>query len=106
METAQATPTKLRNGSWGAKVQSTNVREGDVVTIITRGGKSWDAQVSRVLWIGDAVAICATESLEGKPARSRSVGSSGNCSRCCRTATRTAQIWEDCPYCGAEPVYM
>lgn len=31
--------------------------------------------------------------------------SRSGCAACCRTATRTAQIWEDCEICGTEPVY-
>lgn len=56
---ATATPTKLRNGSWGARVQG-NVREGDVVMVQTKGGKSWEARIERVLWTGDGVSVCAT----------------------------------------------
>lgn len=58
-----ATPVKLRSGAWGARVKDA-VSEGDVVTITTRSGKSWDARVTRVVWRGDDVAICATASLD------------------------------------------
>lgn len=59
-----ATPAKLKNGNWGARVQSADVREGDTVTITTRAGKSWQAQVELVVWRGDDIAICATSSLD------------------------------------------
>ena len=62
-----ATPTKLRSGAWGAKV-SGDVREGDVVTIRTRAGKSWQARIERVVWTGEGVSICATASLDRAPA--------------------------------------
>lgn len=64
----QASPTKLRDGSWGARAQSADVRAGDTVEITTRSGKRWTATVSRVLWSGDGVAIVATESND-RPAR-------------------------------------
>jgi hypothetical protein len=69
--TMQATPTKLRNGTWGAKVSSTDVRRGDTVTITTRSGKSWDATVSEVVWTGNGVTICATQSQDRRPAAPR-----------------------------------
>lgn len=54
-----ATPTKLRNGDWGAKVQG-SVQQGDEIRIQTKAGKEWTATVSRVLWSGDNVSIVAT----------------------------------------------
>jgi len=81
-----ATPCKLRSGEWGARVQG-NPTEGTVVTITTRAGKSWDTSVRKVIWKGDGVAICATDSLRRG---SRSIGGSydachtdGNCSSVC-----------------------
>lgn len=60
--TINATPTKLRSGAWGAKVQSSSVRKGDEITITTKSGKSWTATVTKVIWSGDGVSIVATES--------------------------------------------
>jgi len=71
-----ATPAKLRDGSWGARVAGT-VAQGDVVTITTTAGKSWQARVTRVVWSGDGVAICATASLDrpsSSPSPSRPAG--------------------------------
>lgn len=56
-----ATPTKLPSGDWGAKVNGT-VKVGDVVTVTTRAGKSWEAAISRVLEHAGGVSICATTS--------------------------------------------
>lgn len=56
-----ATPTKLRNGDWGARVNSDQIREGDTVEITTRAGKTWTAAIVKVLWSGDGKAICATQ---------------------------------------------
>jgi hypothetical protein len=66
--TTPATPAKLRDGSWGARVQGA-AAVGDVVTITTRAGKTWDARVTSVIWTGDGVALCATASLDRAPAR-------------------------------------
>jgi len=65
--TFSASPAKLRNGSWGARVQG-SVQAGDVVTITTRSGKSWQAIVTQAIWSGEGVTICATESCDRKPA--------------------------------------
>ena len=54
-----ATPTKLRSGDWGAKVQG-SVQHGDALRITTKAGKSWTATVAKVIWSGDGVAIVAT----------------------------------------------
>lgn len=67
---ATAAPTKLRSGAWGARVTGT-VAVGDVVTITTRAGKSWQARVTQVVWTGSGVSVCATESFDrgASPAR-------------------------------------
>ena len=58
-----ASPTKLRDGTWGATVDG-KPRVGEVVRVTTRGGKSWDAKVTRVIWQGNGVSICATATVE------------------------------------------
>ena len=65
---ANATPAKLRNGSWGARVQG-RVSAGDSVQITTKAGKSWTATVSKVVWSGNGVSICATESSGSRGSR-------------------------------------
>lgn len=105
-----ATPMKLKSGAWGARASSEAVRAGDVLCITTKAGKSWDAMISRVIWAGNGVAICATERKASNPCApqknsSHYTAEQAGCSRCCETATRRAQIWEDCEYCGTEPVY-
>lgn len=62
-QTISASPAKLRDGGWGARVRGA-VTEGDTVTITTRAGKSWEARVTKVVWTGDGLSICATESLD------------------------------------------
>lgn len=64
---ATATPTKLRSGEWGARVQG-RVEAGEEITIRTKGGKSWTAIVAKVIWSGKdkyrggMCSIVATES--------------------------------------------
>jgi len=72
--TRNGRPTKLRTGAWGATVDGA-VRAGDTVTIRTAAGKTWQARVASVVWTGNGVTICATESID-RPATSRPATSS------------------------------
>jgi len=49
--TRTASPTKLRDGSWGAVAKGAAAK-GDTIRIETRAGKSWTAVVSAVVWTG------------------------------------------------------
>jgi hypothetical protein len=60
----EAKPTKLRDGSWGARVDG-SPRPGDRIIITSKGGKSWVASVGRVLWSGDGISIVTTISGRG-----------------------------------------
>ena len=60
--TIDASPAKLKNGSWGARVKSESVESGDSILITTKSGKSWTATVSKVLWSGNGVSIVTTRS--------------------------------------------
>lgn len=61
--TIPATPKKLKSGAWGALAKAAVV-VGDVVTITTRTGKSWDARVTHVFWSDGECAICQTEGID------------------------------------------
>ena len=45
------TPSKLRDGSWGARVMGKG-QPGDVVEVTTRNGKKFRKVVDKVLWSG------------------------------------------------------
>lgn len=68
MKTAEleATPKKLRDGNWGARVGSESVQVGDVIKITTRSGKSWLTTVSKVVWAGEGISIVATASSKSR----------------------------------------
>lgn len=83
--TATATPTKLRDGSWGART-SLPVAIGDTITIITRSGKAWQALVTQVITsTAGGASIVATGSLD------RPAAAPGRCrtARCHHVATST-----------------
>lgn len=54
-----AKPTKLKNGTWGVTTEGVP-EPGDVVTVETRKGKTWETVIDRVLWSGNGKAICST----------------------------------------------
>lgn len=61
-------PAKLKEGGWGAHVNSDKVQAGDEVSLTTKAGKQWDAVVEKVVWTGtdsDGKA-CALCTLVGK----------------------------------------
>ena len=68
--TRPASPAKLRNGSWGARVvlpgsgiSLEDLRQelpGQRIEIRTRSGKSWTAEIARVLWTGGDIALVTT----------------------------------------------
>lgn len=64
----QASPAKLRDGSWGVRTQGVPSK-GQSVTVTASNGKTWSATIARVLWSGDGVAICATEARSGGSSR-------------------------------------
>jgi len=67
-----ATPKKLRSGAWGALIKTSRVEIGDHLAITTKAGKSWQARVTTIVWTGDDVTICATESIPSDMPNGRS----------------------------------
>lgn len=80
MSAYTASPAKLRDGSWGARVMSPVVKAGDTVRILTKAGKSWTATVSRVVWTGQGISLCATGSGNAGHQHSHSRGKWTGCS--------------------------
>lgn len=65
---------------------------GDTVTITTRGGKSWDARVSKIVWDGDDVTLVSTSSLGTAPTKAVNQPATRAGGRCrdCREPIRDA----------------
>jgi hypothetical protein len=74
-----ATPTKLRNGDWGARVEGV-AAEGDQIKVTAKSGKSWTAIVAHVFWSGDGASVVAVRSSRTPRERTRR-GTNGEC-RC------------------------
>lgn len=54
-----ATYTKLKTGNWGIRVNSESVRDGQTVNVTKKSGESKIETISKVLWRGNGVALCA-----------------------------------------------
>lgn len=69
----KATPKKLRDGTWGVLVQG-KPKSGDVVTVVTKGGKTWQAHIALVIWSNDEISICSTAKKEQSDAELEAKG--------------------------------
>ena len=54
-----STYTKLRDGRWGIRVDSTRVRSGDRVQVRRKNGQLRAEVIDRVLWSGDGFSVCS-----------------------------------------------
>jgi hypothetical protein len=101
-----ATPAKLRDGSWGARIVGADQapKAGETCTIRAASGKTWDASITRVVWsgkdtkTGEPVALCATASTEPRPrrdpvARQAAAATRAMGRRACRECGGEIQSW-------------
>ncbi len=72
--TRRATPSKLRDGRWGARVEGGPVDVGTLVEIVTRAGKRWGATVSSIVWTDGAVSLVVTDSSDAPAPRRHTRG--------------------------------
>lgn len=73
-----ATFTKLRDGSWGIKVeQITKPNVGDIISVSKKDGTTSNVAISKVLWSNSNAYLCAIESQE-KTYKTKSSNSSNS----------------------------
>ncbi len=92
-----ATYSKLRNGSWGVRVEG-SVSPGQSVTVTTKAGKTKTETVGKVIWQGSGVSLCSIEergSSRGTDSYGNRIGN-GDSYR----AGVTAPHGRTCPMCG------
>lgn len=65
-----ASPAKLQDGSWGARL-IVEVKPGDTVTIQTKSGKSWSAVVDQIVWSGHGAWVVSLRKPKAEPGRRR-----------------------------------
>jgi len=111
-----ATPAKLRDGSWGARVVG-KARRGQRIFIQAKGGRKWEATVDKVFWTGEdrytgeIISLVSTESDK----RSNEVPSSSRdrvCDECGKHSTRLVPCRDSsgiegqcCPSCARGSAY-
>lgn len=86
-----ASPAKLRDGSWGARVLTPEVTSGDHLRMMSRNGKVWEATVDRVLKRFDDSALVRIK---------RIVETDEGCYQCRRSSLRTTRVEGTCTSCG------
>ena len=103
---ANVTWTKLRDGSWGLRSDAA-LESGATVTVTKKNGTSSPATVGNRIASDGATWWLYTVAAAPKAAKSDESSSRGRgCSHCRQTASRNTQIWEECEYCGNEPIYI
>lgn len=59
-----ATYTKLRDGSWGLRVEG-SAREGQRITVTKKSGETKTETITKVLWNGNGISLCAIAATPG-----------------------------------------
>jgi len=73
----KATYSKLKSGDWGIRVEGV-VKPGATVTVVKKDGSTKSETVSRVLWTGNGISLCAI----GASGNGRRSASSQQCDNC------------------------
>jgi hypothetical protein len=102
----RGSPTMLRDGSWGVRVFSGRVAVGSVVSVVARGGKSWDAIVSHIERLdGDTTIVATTRKPQAQgptPQRAASSPAHRHTGRCraagCRAPTVVQGYCRQCHF--------
>lgn len=62
----KASPARLRNGSWGVRVNC-RLQPGDVITVTAKSGKKWCACIERIIASGADWCLCAVRTDIAEP---------------------------------------
>lgn len=82
-----ASYTKLRDGSWGVRVQASQPPSGSI-NVTTKAGKVKSETVHKVLWSADGIHLCSVKMAKK---------TSPECPRCGEELTPGTPCWE-CGY--------
>lgn len=88
-----ATPIKLRNGSWGAKITG-SASIGDTITITAKNGRVWNTTVTQVVFSNDGVTLVATAK------HSKEYTQNGRCKGCGGPVVNASHHRAMAGYCG------
>ena len=78
-EKKMATYTKLKDGSWGVRVEGT-AKSGQSVTVTKKSGETKSETIGRVLWSGNGISLCSVGQSSGNG--SHSTHRPGRCANC------------------------
>ncbi len=98
-----ASYTKLKSGEWGIRVQGA-AKQWQTVSVTTKAGKNKTETVTKVIWSGNGVTLCAIQSRETAGAsRSSSRGSlRGKWTGCACGSREDEPRDSDCTSCRFE----
>lgn len=83
-----ATYTKLKDGTWGVRVNGT-ITAGATATVTKKSGETKTEKIGRVLWTGNGVSLC---SVAASSVKSTYTPQSGRSSRGRRTGCSCGSI--------------
>jgi hypothetical protein len=91
--TQTASYKKLNSGAWGIRVVSDEpVVTGSTVTVTKRDGSEKSESISKVLWAGGGIYLCAIVPTK-RPQKTAAY------------AARRSEAWTPCGYPGCNPVW-
>jgi hypothetical protein len=91
---APASFTKMKDGSWGLRIQGT-AKAGQSIAVQKRDGGSKTVEIGRVVWTGNGISL-ATISGSGSTQRA-----TARPARASRYSADRAPGGRKCSYCGA-----
>jgi hypothetical protein len=92
----QTTYTKLRDGSWGIRVQGAKPTEGSSVTVSKRDGTQKTETVKKVIWTDGTITLCSIGAASAPANQERvKVASRGRTPGCCSDCGARIQSWMD-----------
>lgn len=77
-----ASYTKLKDESWGIRVEGGTPKPGQSITVRKKSGETKTETVNRVLWSGNGVSLCSISATAGKTGTSSKGRTPGVCEKC------------------------
>lgn len=93
----EATYSKLRDGSWGVKIQG-DAKAGEVVNVRKKDGTAKSEMIHSVVWSGGGVSLC---SIRGRSSDTP-LGANGGTRKCADCGGPVRGTYRYCYECGLE----
>ncbi len=121
-----ATPIKLKDGSWGARIPFDDPQDKAalrraiqnrhiLLTVRAKSGKTWTAEATGLVWLSDDGMTAIVRTASSRPRQRRTSGGEYTaCAECGRRISKSAAqevpdssglVGPCCPRCAALPAY-